>query len=154
MVASIGSSGAAPAGAARVSCPSASIRPRASATWLPAGSQIAGEGQTEVVLGKGTELGQVGMTLVAEVLGRPGVVGMEVAGRQVARGEVDVEKHGQGAMPVGEAARPCQSITAGEVARPCKSMTVGEAARPCQPMTVGEVARPCQPMTVGEAARP
>ena len=86
--------------------------------------------QAEVVLGQGVELGQVGMTLVAEVLGRPSVVGMEVVGRQVARGEVDVEKLGQGAM------------------------TVGEAARPCQPMTVGEVARPCQPMTVGEAARP
>ena len=79
--------------------------------------------QAEVVLGQGVELGQVGMT-------RPSVLGMEVAGRRMARGEVDMEKLGQGAM------------------------TVGEAARPCQPMTVGEVARPCQPMTVGEAARP
>ena len=50
--------------------------------------------QAEVVLGQGVELGQVGMTLVAEALGRPSVIGMEVAGRQVARGEVDVEKLG------------------------------------------------------------
>ena len=75
--------------------------------------------QVEVVLLGRVELGQVTVEQVVEALRGVEVVGMEVAGRQVGMagrqvevvvgGHVMVEKPGQVARTVGEAARPCQS---------------------------------------------